>query len=57
MIGVRVAGTGENEQEVLHCLYEVIGLALGCADHPYTSFLRVIRRRLRRQLVPVVRSI
>jgi hypothetical protein len=57
VIGVRVAGTGENEQEVLHCLYEVIGLALGCADHPYTSFLRVIRRRLRRQLVPVVRSI
>ena len=43
-------GTGENLQELLSSMYEVLGLALDQVGHPYKSFFLLLRRRLRRAL-------
>jgi len=41
---------GENGEDLLSSIYELLGVALERCDHPHTSLLRLIRRRLRRIL-------
>jgi len=41
---------GENGEDLLSSIYELLGMALARCDHPHTSLLRLIRRRLRRQI-------
>jgi len=43
-------GTDGDIAELLSSIYEALGLALSRVEHPYRSFLRLLRRRLRRRL-------
>lgn len=43
-------GTDGDLAELLSSIYDALGLALAQVGHPYRSFLRLLRRHLRRRL-------